>query len=499
MIAAYARVSTEEQSKKGYSLRNQIEECRIKAKTSEIVEYVDDGYSGEFLERPALTKLREDVKENRISKVYCYDPDRLSRKLMNALIIDDEFRSKGVDIVYINGEYADSPEGKLFYSLRGAISEFEKAKITERMSSGRKRKAQEGKIVKNHQMYGYNYDKEKAMYTINEHEASVVQTIFHRFTVEQIGMNSIAKELTSKGIKTKTGKDVWHRQVVRQILMNESYTGEYYQNKWNTEGMIKNKYTDNPDNKVRMKKRDKSEWIPINIPKIIEREQYEEAAELLKQSRRRYAKASVNQYLLSGLVRCQKCGNTMVGTKTKWWGKPLFIYTDRKNHAGAKHPGCVLDVKMEDLDNAVWKEVKEVIHNPELLIKYNDIKDMSFEIKQSEELKSEIEKAKKGRKKLYSLFAMSDDLDEEEIKKQIMEMQERQTKAEEQLKELEDQINKNKTGVDIEKVKERINTMLTDVDIEKDITFDFKRTLIRMFVEQVIVEDKENITVRYLR
>ncbi|WP_010093949.1 recombinase family protein, partial [Ornithinibacillus scapharcae] len=85
MIAIYVRVSTEEQSKKGYSLRNQIEECKKKANTNQTLEYIDDGYSGEFLERPGLTKLRQDVKEGHISKVICYDPDRLSRKLMNAV------------------------------------------------------------------------------------------------------------------------------------------------------------------------------------------------------------------------------------------------------------------------------------------------------------------------------------------------------------------------------------------------------------------------------
>ncbi|CDQ39572.1 recombinase family protein [Virgibacillus salexigens] len=494
MIALYGRVSTEEQATKGYSLRNQIEECRRKANTKEIVEYVDDGYSGEFLERPALTKLREDVKGNRITKVYCYDPDRLSRKLMNALIIDDEFRSKGVDIIYINGEYADSPEGKLFYSLRGAISEFEKAKITERMSSGRKRKAQEGKIVKNHKMYGYDYDKEKAMYVVNEHEASVVKMIFHKFVVEQIGMNSIAKELTAKGVKTKTGKDVWHRQVVRQILMNESYTGDYYQNKWNTEGMIRNKYTDNPDNKIKMRHRDKSEWIPINIPQIIERTQYEEAAELLKQSRRRYAKAAVNQYLLSGLLRCGTCGNTMVGTKTTWWGKPHFIYTDRKSHAGAKHPGCVLDIKMEKLDEEVWKDVEQFVYNPELLFKYDNTKDVSMELKQAEKLKEDIKKAEKGRKKLYSLFAISDDLDEEELKKEIVELQDKQRKAEERLMEVEKEINKNKNDRDIDSIKETINELISKED---RITFDVKKSLIRVLVKEVIVEGKEKININY--
>ncbi len=94
MIAIYVRVSTEEQGKKGYSVRNQIQMCKDKAKTNDVIQYVDEGFSGEFLERPDLERLRKDVREGLITKVVCYDPDRLSRKLMNALIIDDEFRKK---------------------------------------------------------------------------------------------------------------------------------------------------------------------------------------------------------------------------------------------------------------------------------------------------------------------------------------------------------------------------------------------------------------------
>ncbi|WHY71204.1 recombinase family protein [Fictibacillus enclensis] len=134
MIAIYARVSTEEQAKKGFSLEDQIKECRKKAKTDEVMEYIDRGVSGEILDRHALTKLRNDVKDGLITKVICLYPDRLSRKLMNQLIITDEIEKRGVKLVFVNGEYTKTPEGNLFYSMRGAIAEFEKAKINERMS-----------------------------------------------------------------------------------------------------------------------------------------------------------------------------------------------------------------------------------------------------------------------------------------------------------------------------------------------------------------------------
>lgn len=141
MVGIYVRVSTEESAKRGYSNKDQLQDCRKKAGTDEVIEYVDEGISGEFLDRPALTKLQKDVRKGLITKVVCLDPDRLSRKLMNQLA--EEFDRQGVELVFVNGEYTRTPEGQLFYSMRGAISEFEKAKINE--TRGDKRRSGRGR------------------------------------------------------------------------------------------------------------------------------------------------------------------------------------------------------------------------------------------------------------------------------------------------------------------------------------------------------------------
>ena len=66
-VAIYARVSTTQQAEKGYSLETQIEACKQKALSmgsTSIKEYVDDGYSGAYLERPALDSMRDAVSAN---------------------------------------------------------------------------------------------------------------------------------------------------------------------------------------------------------------------------------------------------------------------------------------------------------------------------------------------------------------------------------------------------------------------------------------------------
>ena len=238
-------MSTEEQAKHGFSLEHQLRECKRVASKDfsgqdiEFLEYTDDGYSGEYLERPNLTKLRQDFKNGMVDHVFCYDLDRLARNLVHQLILDAEFSKKGLSFVV--GDYQNTPEGKMFFQMRGAIAEFEKAKINERMSNGRKTKALKGQVVKNYHVFGYEFDKVLNQMVINESEAEIVRFIFDAFTGKQNGfkgINGIAKHLTEQGIPTKKGNVTWHRQVVRQILMSKTYIGEFYQNRWDSRGSL---------------------------------------------------------------------------------------------------------------------------------------------------------------------------------------------------------------------------------------------------------------------
>lgn len=413
MIAIYVRVSTEEQAKKGYSLKDQLRECRVKAGSNEdIMEYIDEGISGEILDRPALSRLRNDVKEGLVSSIICLDPDRLSRKLMNQLIISEEIEKKA-RLIFVNGEYQATPEGKLFYQMRGAISEFEKAKINERMSRGRREKARQGRVVRNYRIYGYDYNNESGQLVINNYEAQIVKQIFYMFTGrngENQGINGIAKYLTENAVPTKRGAGVWHRQVVRQILMNEAYVGRFYQNRWNTEGMLGNKYR-TIEERVTMTERPKSEWIMISCPQIIEDDVFEYAQDILDQSRRRWSGKSRNAYLLGGLIKCGICGNTMTGTRMRNWGKISLQYADRKSTAGARNKGCGNRIRADILDNIIWNAVlKYLKENIDQDI--NDInKDAAslsrFEKDKADIIGKKLEETRKGKQNLIT-FLMSE-------------------------------------------------------------------------------------------
>ncbi|WP_412675224.1 recombinase family protein [Bacillus atrophaeus] len=495
MIAIYVRVSTEEQAIKGSSIDSQIEACIKKAGVKDVLKYADEGFSGEIMERPALNRLREDARKGLITEVICYDPDRLSRKLMNQLIIDDELRKQNIPLTFVNGEYANSPEGQLFFAMRGAISEFEKAKIKERTSGGRLQKMKKGMIIKDSGLLGFQFIKDKRTLEIHEDEAKIVRMIFDYFTDHNspffARVNGIAFHLTELGIKTKKGGKVWHRQVVRQILMNPAYKGEHIQHKYNTEGSYVSKQS---GNKGLLKIRPEEEQIIIKIPAIVQAEQWEYAQDLLGQSKRKQLSQSVHQYLLSGLVRCGACGNTMNGKKRKSHGKDFYIYTCRKNYSGAKNRGCGKQMSENKLNTHVWDEIYKFITNPEKYSAYKEIEHTNHLADELEFVKKEIEKTKKGRQRLLTLISLSedDDIDIEEIKGQIIELQKKQNHLTVQFNEIETKMKAANNSNSSENALNRAVDYFNAIG-SKNLTFDDKQAIINFIVKEIVIVDSDTV------
>jgi len=498
MIGIYARVSTEEQAKKGFSIRDQLRECRNKAGCEDVVEYVDEGVSGEFLDRPALTKLRNDVQRGLITKVICLDPDRLSRKLGNQILLADEIEKKA-ELVFINGEYGKTPEGILFFQLRGAIAEFEKAKIKERMSRGRKEKARQGKVLRNYHIYGYDYDPDTQQLVINEYEAQVVRMIFQLFTENNPtikGINGIAHHLTRLGIPTKKQAAAWSKQVVRQILMNRTYIGEFYHNRWNTEGMLGNKYKDFPE-RIPLRKRPKEEWIMVRCPPIVEKDVFQHAQIILEQSRRRWAGTSKRNYLLSGLLRCGICGNTMTGRKSSNWGKYIYEYTDKKRTAEASHQGCGMRINAEELESAVWTYVLQLLiqesHRVDEYVASKKKLLESFNEIELNRINKELNAVASSRKNLIHAFTyIAPELgkaDIEEIQQQIGQLRYKEEQLLERKKEIQARLQNQKAGLHSNTPQQAIKYYLCEN--KHLLTPQDKKNLIRMLIREIVLEQDE--------
>ncbi len=132
--AIYARVSTFDQT-----TENQIIELRRYARTRGWTagEYVDEGVSGSTDHRPALDKLLRDAKRRRFDVLVCWRLDRLGRNLKHLILFLEELQALGVDFVSLaEGIDATTPAGRLQMHILGAIAEFERARIAERVRLG---------------------------------------------------------------------------------------------------------------------------------------------------------------------------------------------------------------------------------------------------------------------------------------------------------------------------------------------------------------------------
>src|SRR5439155_20884413 len=141
--AIYARVSTVDQEPE-----NQLQELRryISARGWTAVEYVDRGVSGAKDRRPALDQLVADARRRKVDVVVCWRLDRLGRSLKHLITLLEELQTLGVAFISLaEGIDATTPAGKLQMHILGAIAEFEKGRIVERVRAGLTRARAQGK------------------------------------------------------------------------------------------------------------------------------------------------------------------------------------------------------------------------------------------------------------------------------------------------------------------------------------------------------------------
>jgi site-specific DNA recombinase len=134
--ALYARVSSNGQAR-GHTVASQLAALQERAKADEAVigpdhAYVDAGCSGATLPRSALGRLRDAVAAGEVDRVYVHAPDRLARRYAHQVLLVEEFRRAGVEIVFLNRAIGGSADDDLLLQVQGVIAEYERARILER-------------------------------------------------------------------------------------------------------------------------------------------------------------------------------------------------------------------------------------------------------------------------------------------------------------------------------------------------------------------------------
>lgn len=511
MVAViYLRVSTEDQAQEGYSLEVQEEKCRQRARElgCDRVEVFSDDVTGEILNRPALMAMLERIKQGGVDYFICYDPDRLSRELVNQLIITKDIEKAGVKVDFVKFEFRPGPDGRLFYQIRGAIAEFEKAKILARTSEGKRKKAEKGLLTHNPGIYGYDYDKETDRLIVNEEQARIVRKMYawvlEAAPGQYVGPYEVARRLNDLGVPPprgpKKGKEpVWYRGTVRRILTNESYTGTMYIQVEDTTGVKNNRYR-RPEERVSRKRRPREEWCAVHIPAIIDRQTWEEVQYRLRDARRVRPGRAIEKYLLSGMVQCgvPGCGHTMHGNRIK-----------KKNGSGyyryyvctAKSPGIrgvercrSSNVPAERLEKIVWGKVAGWLADPQVLAR--ELKEQGFgeNLRLLEDeistVTRQLEGAFEERNRIIRGYQKGI-IPEDEADKILLEIKERVERMERRLAELHEESRRQQLLEEEQSVlKEAVSEFAGRLE---ELTFEEKQHVIRLLVSKVVVEGRSVI------
>ncbi|MBP1154480.1 MULTISPECIES: recombinase family protein [unclassified Paenibacillus] len=299
-VALYCRVSTDEQAREGVSLEEQQERlkayCRAMGWTDQFQIFIDDGYSAKNLERPALTRLLQAVKSGNVTRIMVTKLDRMSRRLLDLLNLIDLFQDFEVSFVSISESFdTNTPSGRLTLQVLGAVAEFERERIRERVFENMLHAASTGKWL-TQSPYGYDLI-DKSLVT-NEKEAKIVKRVFELYLHQGNGFYSIAKLLNEEGIPSRHDKE-WSIRSIKLMLTNPAYKGSMV---WNRKDSSKSK----------RKEKDDSEWVIVEdcLPVIIDKPTWEAVQKRLAQTKMA-PRAQTSLHLLGGLIRCGNCGSGM--------------------------------------------------------------------------------------------------------------------------------------------------------------------------------------------
>jgi len=390
--ALYARVSSEQQAS-AHTVASQVAALRERIAADGLVlpddrAFVDEGYSGATLIRPALERLRDAAAAGSVDRLYVHSPDRLARKYAYQALLIDELRRAGVEVVFLNRALGQSPEDDLLLQVQGMVAEYERAKILERSRRGKRHGAHSGVVnVLSGAPYGYQYITKhegggRARYEILLEEARVVRLAFDWVGRERVSIGEVVRRLTQARERTRTGKTVWDRSTVWAMLKNPAYKGLAAFGKTRATELRPRLRTQRgrpaqPRRAVSPVDVPEGEWIGVPVPALVSEALFATVQEQLQENRQRARQGQRGaRYLLQGLVCCALCGYAYYGKEispsaAKHHARHYAYYrcvgSDAYRFGG--HRLCHnAQVRTDLVDLAVWAEVRGLLQHPQRLI-----------------------------------------------------------------------------------------------------------------------------------
>jgi len=282
--AIYARISFD-QTGEGLGVQRQLEDCRRLAGDrgwAVAAEYVDNdisAYSGKT--RPSYEQMLIDVEAGRIDAVLVYHLDRLTRRPAELEHFIDVCTAARVDVTTVTGDIGlGNDNGLMIARITSAMAAAE---------SGRKSARVKQKMLQNAQMgkpnpggarpYGYENDK----ITLREAEAQVIRDLALRYIAGE-SINTLARWLNREGVPVPGRAAAWQVETLRPILTSARIAG--------------------------IREYEGEEVGPAVWPAIISPEERQQLL-AVREAKSRGRGTKKNRYLLSGLLRCGRCGGIL--------------------------------------------------------------------------------------------------------------------------------------------------------------------------------------------
>lgn len=303
-VAIYPRVSTDMQAEEGYSLDGQISRCKAYCVSQgwEVVDiYFEDGESAKDLNRPELQRLLSDAEKGLFDVVLVYKLDRLTRSVRDLHSLLDTFEKYGIKFRSATEIYdTTTAMGKLFITIVAALAEWERGNLAERVRFGMETLVRDGKWHGGPVPYGLSWNEDTYTMSIVQDEYKVMREL-RRLYMSGHGFGATAKALNLMGYDRRGYP--WSAQSVWYVLDNPIYAGKlrYGERKQN------GKY-------ATRKKEERVDviWADNGFPVIFTWEEYQEHTDRMRK-RQFYGHSKKREYWFSGVIRCSRCGSTMIG------------------------------------------------------------------------------------------------------------------------------------------------------------------------------------------
>lgn len=363
-VALYARVSTQRQAQAD-GVAQQLDRLQAHAASqgwTVVAENIfrDDGYSGASLKRPGLERLRDRAALRHLDRVLITAPDRLARHYVHQVLLLEEITATGCQVEFLDRPMSRDPHDQLLLQIRGAVAEYERSLIAERMRRGRLRKLQAGLLLPwTRPPYGYRVDPDRprdpAGVRCDEAEAAAVAEMFAWYGEEGRSLYGLAQKLLSDAIPPPRVKGRWNVTTLRGILTNPVYTGEVFAGRIQTAPR-------------RLQARE--EWIPVaSIPTIVSQESFDRVQAKLAQNRQ-FARRNntAHPYLLRALVSCGVCGLSCLG-RCLPAGHRYYCCRGKlspvNSHRDTPCPSRFIPASQ--VEALVWEDLRQLLTDPEAI------------------------------------------------------------------------------------------------------------------------------------